>query len=475
MVNILSHDFVNAMKFFRMRLRDARKGILLALLLVLVLFVINTAVVFGEMLQFDFMTPLRSHYLLDYSVLLLLLAPLVIAYTCWQDASGANSIYPQTSLSRYLSTLMLSFFLVFLALVVVLVLHALVHLLVALIDTGYANVILGYSFTPAFLAEGFVAALVFLLMMATVISTVSFFVRSFRLYAAVPIFVLALLVLLHALNLLQWNSASHFIGTHLERAVNTIIAPSTLLSFILTCLVLTLVMLLLVGITRLFSPSERKSESISWMLAAVFIPWIAIMFTFGVSLYSGTGSILSPTSARVVYPSEPQSMTLNTWMREGTLIELEHSRSQRNVHPLDVVHHVESHEVTERVILVYSDEFVDMSRRWHTEDWAPLPSPTEGPFFSQKIVFEYTPAKFDKSSAALRELTQPIIHPGLDLVFYADHEGRPVPRFTINYSYEGEGEVLFTPIWSMLGLIEENAENSHPRVKLSLEERQVED
>jgi len=442
-------ELQNAFLLFRIRLRDAGRGIIFVLLGMSALVIFDLARNLMRIATGSY-GGYNSYHLPDYSVFLLILTPMAIAYTCWQEATGKSSIYPQTSTSRFMSTLMLSLFLVFLALVSALVLYGLLYLTVLLLGLWNSSIILAYSFPIGFLLQGFIAAFVFLGMVTIAIVSVSFLVRSFRAYAAIPIVALTFLGVFYRASM----SPSAFTEFAPIRAVldfgsrlfGEIIDPATLSSFLITCLAVSAIMLLTIFLVRLLIKRDRSSESISWMLSIVYVPWILIMLLLGVQIYAEPSLQASPGFSLGVYPLEAQSIEAQVPRARGLYVDI--FAEHRDSHHL-VASAFGVGGVTDGNFLEWSDDgmlvFID------TQEDATEPKPE---FIDIRV--DYIPPSFDFTSRALLDMAQPEIDMGV--------EGNTL---TINHSIIGEAEVLHMPIWSMMGLIGENSMNSAPRVEIS--------
>ena len=449
-------ELQNAFLLFRIRLRDAGRGIAFVLIGMAALVIFD--LVRNLMRIAESFGGYVSYHLPDYSVFLLILTPLAIAYTCWQEATGKSSIYPQTSTSRFMSTLMLSFFLVFLALVSALVLYGLLYVIILLLGLWNSSIILAYSFPIGFLLQGFIAAFVFLGMVTIAIVSVSFLVRSFRAYAAVPILGLTLLGVLHALYMLPRLIADFAPVAALlssgEDLVRSIIAPATLSSFLITCLAVSAIMLLVIFLVRLLIKRDRSSESISWMLAIVYVPWILIMFTVGFVTYSYPATMqMPPRFSSGVYPLEAQSIEAQIPKSGGLYLDLagEHREGRSWVATVVAIE-------TDGVNVDVSD--VEASVSWQDDGSIfgrrhgnPLPEPQPG---LEDVRVDYVPPSFDFTSRALFNVAQPEIDMSIE-----------ENRLTIRHTITGEAEVLHMPIWSMMGLIGKNSMNSTPRFEIS--------
>ena len=442
-------ELQNAFLLFRIRLRDAGRGIAFVLvgMAVLVIFdlVRNLMRIAAESYG-----GYSSYHLPDYSVFLLILTPLAIAYTCWQEATGKSSIYPQTSTSRFMSTLMLSFFLVFLALVSALVLYGLLYVIILLLGLWDSSIILAYSFPLGFLLQGFIAAFVFLSMVTIAIVSVSFLVRSFRAYAAIPIVALTFLGMFYRASI----SPSAFTEFAPIRAVldlgsklfGEIVEPATLSSFLITCLAVSAVMLLVIFLIRLLIKRDRSSESISWMLSIVYVPWILIMLLVGADIYAEPRMQTCPWSSLGVFPLEAQSIEAQVPRAGGLHVDIfgEHRDGHRFIGSGFGVGGAAAENFID-----WSDDgklvFID------TQEGAPEPQSE-----LVDIRVDYIPPSFDFTSRALLDRAQPEIDMSI--------EGNTL---TINHTMVGEAEVLHMPIWSMMGLIEENSINSQAKVIIS--------
>ena len=448
-------ELQNAFLLFRIRLRDAGRGIafVLAGMTALVLFdlvrnLMRIAESFGGY---------GSYHLPDYSVFLLILTPLAIAYTCWQEATGKSSIYPQTSTSRFMSTLMLSFFLVFLALMSALVLYGLLYVIILLLGLWNNSIILAYSFPIGFLLQGFIAAFVFLGMVTIAIVSVSFLVRSFRAYAAVPILGLTLFGVLYPMDMLPYSvTAFAPIRALLDfggRLFTEIVDPMTLSSFLITCLAVSAIMLLVIFLVRLLIKRDRSSESISWMLSTVYIPWILIMLALGVSIYSEPSMQMSPRFSSGVYPLEAQSIEAQIPKGGGLYLDIAGEHRDSFHHPATVVELVSDGVKFDASSVYVSVGWQDDTLIFDHRHGNPLPEPQPG---LENVRVDYIPPSFSFPSRALLNVAQPEIDMSI--------EGNTL---TIRHTITGEAEVLHMPIWSMMGLIGENSVNSTPRFEIS--------
>jgi hypothetical protein len=441
-------ELVNATKLFRLRLRDARKAIVAVLILTAVLVGMNLFMTVGSFSNSD--TALNSHHLPDFSVLLLLLTPLVIAYTCWQDAVGKNSVFPQTSFSRFFSTMLLGIALIFFALCTVLGLYGLLYLLFSFSGLWHSNVVLGYSFGTSFLFSGFVAAFAFLAMITTAISVVSFLIRSYRLFAVVPILGLSLFGLLVSSDYVPTLRLLGLFYRIFEDFTNLLLHPQTFASFITACVVLSICMLFVVFLLRFFVKADRSSNSVSWMLAAVYVPWVAAMLIFGVSLYMDAGSYLSPHDATQVFPAQEQILEFR--LPDNSALWIETTSDDEQVdYLLSSRMGTVSYGMLSLQIVLNDDEYTYETYRYKPgadelakgESLDANDPQAQANMRDVRVVF--TPQSFDFTSKALRELAQPELRLRLEAnVLHVEHRS------------SGAGEVVFLPIWSMMGLIQEN-------------------
>jgi len=435
----IQKELVNAGKLLRLKLRDARKGILVVLLVVASLVTINAAFVIRGFLANS--SPLVSQHFMDYSALVLVLAPLIVAFVFWQEFSGSNSIYPQTSTSRFLSVQALSLLLVFLALCVVLVLYlviAAVSLLIGILLPSTSNFILGYGFSPVYLATGFFAALAFLIMVTTIIAFVTFAVRAFKLFAVVPIVAMPAFYLFFPASYSYQPTGLDWLRMQLEFFLSRFFDSLTTGTFLLTCLSVTCALLVAGIVLKRFMSADKGHAQGAWMLAIAYAPYVMLTLLIGTSLYVGFGPPLAPGSADEVLPNAPITVTIDAadLPADSRVYVVERSFNR------DTLKHAEHAWFG---LALYTD--------------GPFVGPWGGgggrPFAGQSIVLDYTPATFEFSSAALQDLTRPDLSARLD-----------GDRLYLEHTYGGEGNVLFMPIWSMLSHIQENQLDMNPETEL---------
>jgi len=491
MANSIKSELGNAAKLFRLKLRDSRKGIVAVLVAVAVLMFMNGIVAWQGFVNTA--RPLVGQNFMDFSALLLILAPIAIAYIFWQEATGKNSVYPQTAISRFLSTQMLSFFLVLLALCVVLLLHFLTLALFSLVGIWNSSLIMGYSFSLGFLASGFFAALIFLVMVTTAFSLIADLVRVFKLYAVVALIALAaftqLYPILYASRVLPFLDALNLMSLQFERLFQLFLEPQTYLAFVAACLVASVTFFVAGLCLRWLVSRDYDTAQTSWMLALTYLSCIVVILTLGFSLYVGQGQHLTPGSVSDVFPAEaqvfeirPQHMHMPEDSPMFVMAETFH-RSRDHIimnselpddHELDQMQQEELNEVYLMDEFDMANIFVEGNglfvtantfemwdfRALHEAGYFPLE-----PFRGENITVNYIPASFDKTSPRLQEVANPMLW--ADSPVWA-FEGDPLRQDTLNirHTYAGEGNVLFIPIWSMMGLIAENAENSRPRIEI---------
>ena len=455
-------ELSTATKLFRLKLRDARKGIIIVLVAMLALVIMNAVSAFYGFANSA--RPVTGQHFLDYSVLLLVLAPLAIAYIFWQEATGKNSVYPQTSISRFLSTQMFSLSLVLLALLVILALYFLIWAIISLLGLWIPNLILGYSFGADFLIAGFFAALVFLIMVTTGFSFLAVAVKAFRLYAVIPLIALVIFIQMYPIFYASRVFPPLDILNPVFQAIESIyllfLSPATYASFVTACIVASVILLVASICIKLFkSDSDYDTNQTSWALALAYVPCVVVILFFGVSMYVDSGPHLSPSAIHNIAPVEPQTIQRNVTIREDAIIDLWVSYGAHH-RQIFIPEYDDYFYVTEQNIIVNYDE------RFCSDWWYRMitdrVADTESPFVNRTLVFEYAPATFDKSSTQLLELTRPIL-----LVAEGIIEETLEPSVYINIGYTGEGDVLFVPIWSMMGLIGENADNSRPRLDIT--------
>ncbi|MCL2870205.1 MAG: hypothetical protein FWE26_01035 [Coriobacteriia bacterium] len=467
MGNTVKAEFVNATKLFKLKLRDSRRGILLALIAMFALVILNGLMVWRGFA--DSTDTLASQSMFDFSALLLILAPIAIAFIFWQEATGKNSIYPQTSISRFISSQMLSFFLVFAALGIVLVLYLLMSGIFSLVSIWQPNFILGYSFNASFLALGFLAALFFLFMVTTAFSFLAVLVKAFRFYVVIPLIGSILFVLLfpilYASRAMPFLDFLYAPSVLLERSFTYLyLGPQTLVSFLAACLLTSIVLIAVGLILKHFKLDERGADQAQWALAMAYVSCVMVILVVGASSYLGDEVYLYPSSASDVFPQETQTIIIDTPAREGATMQI-----------MALSYHRGSSDDFEMGSGTLGSDFVmtggslggDLSIRydkgfafeWLSEDYADSRPVSSG----RQVVFEYTPALFDMSSEKLLELTQPALHVSQSKDEFSNNQD-----LIISHSYEGEGAVLFVPIWSMMGLIRENARNSYPTIEVTV-------
>jgi len=320
-MSVVKNELINAGKLFKLRLRDARLGIYSVLFFMGLLVAINVAVILDGFAMNSML--LNSQYFFDYSALVLAASPLVIALVFWQEATGSKSVYPQTSTSRFLSVQMLSFFLVLFALAVALVLYVLVFAASHLISLWQPGFVIGSSFSVAFLAAGFLAALTYLVMVTTVISFVALVVKAFRLYAVIPITGITLFYLYYrgsvyqitALNRL-WHVLNKFAQLFLE--------PKTLGSFLLVCLAITFLFLVAGIVLKGLASGERGTIKDAWMLTVVFIPCTLLLLSVSTTLYLDPSTTTHRRETMYLEHSEKKVLFVPIWsfmerIQENTL------------------------------------------------------------------------------------------------------------------------------------------------------------
>jgi len=306
MAKSVKSEFINAGKLFRLKLRDARKGILVALIITLAITLVNIVVA----LQW-FTSSLGAftvRYFPDYSVFLLVLAPIMIAALTWQEAIGQNSIYPQTDFSRFLSAQAFSLFLVFLALCFVLVLYVLLFALSYLIGLWYPIAIIGLYFNFGFLLSGFLAAFIYLAMVTTVISFIAQAIKAFKLYAVIPVASIALFYLLYPVYQegisFPFQGVLNGVRAMFSELVNLILEPKTLGLFVLVCFFISIAFFVASFAIKRSTLDDRDAERLPWMLAVVFVPYIALTLFVGASLYTTQVELHSPAVERVIHLGE---------------------------------------------------------------------------------------------------------------------------------------------------------------------------
>ncbi|MCL2746237.1 MAG: hypothetical protein FWE48_03990 [Coriobacteriia bacterium] len=439
-IQALGSELNNARALFLFKLREARKGVFVILLVITVLVAANVVFAllgYGVGGSGDQFSTLANHYFMDYSVLVLVFAPLIVAYVFWQEFRGKNSIYPQTSISRFLSVQALSIFLVLLALCIIVVVHLLsygIFFLIASLDLAQSKLIMGYSFSPAFLAAGFLAALVFLVMVTTTISFVVYAVRAFKLFAALPI---AALPVFYTILPATWSESARgidWVRMQLEMGIQRFFEPESLNSFLIACVVVTAALLLVSIALKVLLPDDKGATGKSWILAIAFAPYVALTLMIGLSIYIGFGQPFTPASASEVLPQETVVIEVDaSQVPEGSQIQI-----------IERSYHRDTQEVTPYVFLglqTYTD--------------GPFKSPWGGEagsvFAGDSIVVTFEPARFEFASPALLELAQPEITARLD-----------GDRLYLEHSVEGEGTVVFMPIWSMMGRIMQNQLDANP-------------
>jgi len=306
MAGSIRDELINAGRLFRLKLRDARKAIYVTLVTASLVTLVNLVVA----LQWFGDTPEMAtvHYFPDYSVFLLMLAPIMVAVLVWQEATGKNSIYPQTDLSRFLSAQALSLFLVFLALCFVLILYVLLFVLSRVIGLWYPIAIIGLYFNPGFLLSGFLAAFIYLAMVTTVISFIAQAVKAFKLYAVIPATGIALFYLLYPAYQegvsFPFQGVLNGLRTMLSRLVDLILEPKTLGLFVLACSLIGIAFLVTSFAIKRSTLDDRDTERLPWMLAVVFVPYIALTLFVGASLYTTQVELHSPTVERVIHLGE---------------------------------------------------------------------------------------------------------------------------------------------------------------------------
>jgi len=425
MVETVRHETANAIKLFRLRLRDARKAMMLSFALVAMLLVVNVTAVIVSVAQ-GTGDGTSVHHLPDYSAFLLLLAPLVIAYICWQDAAGANLIYPQTSTSRYLSTLMLSFALVLIALVAVLASYLIMHLLFLLLGAFGFDIILGLGFGIGHMAAGFLSAFAFLVMITTIIATVSFLVRSFRLYAVVPIMIASLVILLSAVSLLP-QVLIDGIATTISQSVVGLFTNS-LTSFLLTCFAVTVAFLVFTALLKLAVKEGQGSKSTPILLAAVYVPWIIAMLAIGVSLYANPGEEDAPSSAIAAALEAGAGTSMSPVLKDEPVYV--------------TIHMLPSEEDFNQGRVPFAGDLA--SAGWEFQDDVVL---FELLLEETTVHIAYFPPHLEFLSESLQnQLQQPYIEA------YLEGNG-----LQINFRPGGDTDVVLMPIWSMLWFFEDDS------------------
>ncbi|MCL2605866.1 MAG: hypothetical protein FWD93_01110 [Coriobacteriia bacterium] len=431
----LRNEFINAAKLFRLKLKDARNGIIIILVANATLVAANTVFVWRGFTASS--NSLTSQHFMDYSVLVLVVAPLIVAFVFFQEFRGSNSVYPQTSVSRFLAVQALSLSLVVLALCVVLVLYLLIMAASLLISLWQSSFILGYSFSPVYLATGFLAALAFLVMVTTTIAFSTFAVRSFKLFAAIPIAAVPVFYILFPVSWNQQAAGIDWLRMQIERVAVLFFDPRSFGSFLLACLAVIIALLAVGIILKSVTPHGKDSRGESWMLAIAFTPYVALTLFIGLSMYMGMGfgQTHVPYSAAEILPREAQVITLDaSHVAEGSRVMV-----------IERTHNRETLEMGDYIFLGTSMPAEGLV--WHGAN-------TE----EQIVVIDYTPANFEFSSNALRELARPELSARLDDdVLYIEH------------SFEGQGNVLFVPIWSMMGMIMENQLDMNPQTYVDAE------
>ena len=449
------HELANAAKLFRLKLRDARSGILLVLLITVLMVAANAVYVWRGFVSNP--ESLNSQYFLDYSVLVLILAPLVVTFAFWQEATGRNSIYPQSSISRFLAVQALSLSLVVLALLVVLLLYLLLFTASLLMGIWQPSFILGYSFDLTFLMTGFFAALVYLVMVTTAISFVTFVVRSFKLFALIPIVALPLFYLSYPAYTFvsSYLAGLSWLRDRLQGVVRRFLEPETLVYFIVACLATSLVLLIAGIILRSFIKRDRGAKRDSWMLALAYAPYIVLTLYIGFNLIAGSFNDIAPIAATGVFPQQSETIAIDATqvMEDSPLIVMEGSINRDT--------YERANNLESGFILEYStdDGFTNESTfLWNSEDDIVMV-----PFKGQRIFLDYTAPSYDFTSEALRQLTQPEISLQFESLL------TEAETLVVDHTFEGEGKVLFMPIWSMMGRIQSNRDNMRPELHLRAE------
>ena len=433
-------ELMNARILFLFKLREARKGIFAVLLIIFALVTMNVIIALTGISLSGVDTGIsafNNHYFMDYSVLVLVFAPLIVAFVFWQEFHGKNSIYPQTSISRFMSVQALSLSLVFLALCVIVVAHLLIYglfFLIASLGLSQSPLIMGYSFSFSYLAIGFFAALVFLVMVTTTISFAAYAVRTFKLFASV---LLAGLPLFYILVPASWNEHStgiEWARMQLEFVTLRFFDPATTGDFIIACLTV-IGLMLIVGVTfKLLLPSDKGTAGKPWMLAIAFAPYVTLTLMMGLFLYVGFGMPFQPELAETVLPQEEirQTIDVSQVSQDSPIVIVERS------------YHRETGEVADHV-------FLGLQTHIDSPFIAPWGGGGETTLTSDQAVMTFEPAKFQFASPALVELAQPQL--------IARLEGNTL---YLEHSIQGEGDVIFMPIWSMMGRIMQNQLDANP-------------
>ncbi|MCL2525824.1 MAG: hypothetical protein FWE46_02065 [Coriobacteriia bacterium] len=481
LVKVSRLELANAYQLFRLKLRDSQRGIVAVLVFMFALATLNAASAWQGFASSTDM--LSSQNFLDYSALLLILAPAAIAYIFWQEAAGKNAIYPQTSMSRFLSTQMLSLFFVLLALVSVLVLNLIVHLSFSLISNWVPNLIMGYSFSPAFLASGFVAAFVFLLVVTAGFAFLTELVKAFRLYAIVPLVAFIIFVqFYHLTPLFPFDDTLAGIHALFTGLIWRFLHPASLVSFVAICLLASAILLSLGIILRHFNAHGRDTNKNSLLFTFAYVPVIALILVMGFDLYFDDSLHLSPDSAIAVFPAEPVTITVDAQLvPEGSpvyVLTQSIHRDRMNVDESSVVVISSEEDVINSVFTFSQMRLTAFEEHGFSplQHWSDIYAAREvdelgveskrSAFTGDKIVVEYKPASFNKGSARLQNLVSPEISAHLQV--WAPEDGSfAQDTLVVQHSYTGEGKVLFVPIWSMLGLIGENAQNARPNIVIS--------
>ena len=112
----------------------------------------------------------------------------------YRSYNGDYAVYPQTNNSRFFASQIITYIIVFLVPLGIMLIYLIQYAILALIAHGRDNVHLVFDFNIWFVLSGFVVAIIYLALIAGVITLISTLIRKFRLYAAVFFTTLAIVL-----------------------------------------------------------------------------------------------------------------------------------------------------------------------------------------------------------------------------------------------------------------------------------------
>lgn len=425
-------ELKNAGRLTQIKLGNAKTGIVLYLAFIMgIIFITNLIPTIVGLLGGA--NGIKTYQWTDYSLwfTFAVLVGIIIMQCTYRESNHNFAVYPQTNISRYLSSQALFHFWIIFVPLLCLVLYLIQYGIIAIIAAGRSDIHFVYNFDIVFLLAGLAALIIYSSIISGIISLISALIRRFRLYAAIFSAVLAGLALA---NLPVTFKVFKVLFSFLifEHRVGL---------FILKGIILWAVLFVISFIVNKYTVYYRDALKFSKGVAAGIVAVLTLVILAGGAVLS----ILPSTETRVIVENNVQDeytprpvwrqIEIDTFgLPKGSRLDIKTQGDIAIIRNADKL--ISSGSQNEKLFWLYEDGTkIEYPKGYLALELDSQLSDLNG----NKLIIDYMLPFRVVSSQEISSLTKPEFNAWLD--------GQTL---NLSYTYEKNIKVVFAPIWSFM-------------------------